>query len=118
MNKCPRCENENLKEEYNFCPICRLNLKDINQEKAIRGLNIIKKSFAEHKSKNGKEEKLRQEYVQILEYAIKELERTAKEVPVQEQYVTLKIDGSEIGKVALNRIREMQKKSNINIIPV
>lgn len=22
MNKCPRCENENLKEEYRYCPIC------------------------------------------------------------------------------------------------
>lgn len=26
MNKCPRCENENLKEEYNYCPVCGLNL--------------------------------------------------------------------------------------------
>ena len=26
MNKCPRCENENLKEVYNYCPVCGLNL--------------------------------------------------------------------------------------------
>lgn len=26
MNKCPRCENENLKEDYNYCPICGVNL--------------------------------------------------------------------------------------------
>lgn len=26
MNKCPRCKNENLKEEYNYCPICGVNL--------------------------------------------------------------------------------------------
>lgn len=26
MNKCPRCENENLKEEYNYCPVCGVNL--------------------------------------------------------------------------------------------
>ena len=26
MNKCPKCENENLKEEYNYCPICGLDL--------------------------------------------------------------------------------------------
>lgn len=49
---------------------------------------------------------------------VKNLERTAPEVPVQEQYITLKIDGSEIGKVALNQIREMQRKSNVSIIPV
>lgn len=50
--------------------------------------------------------------------ASENLERAAQEVPVQEQCVTLKIDGSEIGKIALNQIREMQKKSNIVIIPV
>ena len=22
MDKCPRCENEKLKEEYKYCPIC------------------------------------------------------------------------------------------------
>lgn len=27
MNKCPRCENENLKEEYNYCPVCGLDLR-------------------------------------------------------------------------------------------
>lgn len=26
MNKCPRCENENLKEDYNYCPVCGVNL--------------------------------------------------------------------------------------------
>lgn len=26
MNKCPRCENENLKEVYNYCPVCGFNL--------------------------------------------------------------------------------------------
>lgn len=26
MNKCPRCENDNLKEDYNYCPICGVNL--------------------------------------------------------------------------------------------
>lgn len=27
MNKCPRCENENLKEDYNYCPICGWDLR-------------------------------------------------------------------------------------------
>ena len=26
MNNCPRCENENLKEDYNYCPVCGVNL--------------------------------------------------------------------------------------------
>ena len=26
MNKCPRCENENLKEDYNYCPVCGVYL--------------------------------------------------------------------------------------------
>lgn len=26
MNKCPRCENENLKEDYKYCPVCGVNL--------------------------------------------------------------------------------------------
>lgn len=54
--------------------------------------------------------------VQALECAIKEL--TAPEVPVQEQYVTLKIDSKEITKVVLNELRKQQKQSNINLIPV
>ncbi|WP_155849322.1 hypothetical protein [Clostridium paraputrificum] len=48
MNKCPRCENENLKEDYNYCPVCGVNLG------------------------------------------------TAPEVPVQEQSITLVLNGSEI----------------------
>jgi hypothetical protein len=59
---------------------------------------------------------------QVLDDVLKSLKNllkeTAPEVPVQEQYITLKIDGSEIGKVALNQIREMQRKSNVSIIPV
>lgn len=27
MNKCPRCENEKLREDQNFCQICGLNLR-------------------------------------------------------------------------------------------
>lgn len=26
MNKCPRCENENIKEDYKYCPICGIKL--------------------------------------------------------------------------------------------
>lgn len=27
MNKCPRCSNENLEEDYKYCPICGLELE-------------------------------------------------------------------------------------------
>lgn len=70
MNKCPRCENENLKEDYNYCPICGLDL------------------------------------------------RTAPEVPVQEQYVTLSVGSKEIAKAIIDEINKQQKQSNITIIPV
>ena len=56
--------------------------------------------------------------VQALEYAIAQLERTAQEVPVREQYVTLKIDSKEIAKVVINEINKQQKQSNITILPV
>lgn len=56
--------------------------------------------------------------IQALEYAIEELERTAQEVPVQEQYVTFKIDSKEIAKVVINEINKQQKQSNITILPV
>lgn len=54
--------------------------------------------------------------VQALEHAIKEL--TAQEVPVQEQYVTVKIDSKEITKVVIDELRKQQKQSNITLIPV
>lgn len=56
--------------------------------------------------------------VQSLEFAIKELERTAQEVPVQEQYITLKIDGKEIAKVVIDELKKQQKRSKMVIIPV
>lgn len=80
-------------------------------------INQLKKLIEDRKSfMVGDYDEVYDKDVQVLEYAIKEL--TAPEVPVQEQYITLKIDGSEIGKVALNQIREMQRKSNVSIIPV
>jgi len=107
MNKCPKCNNEKLREGQNFCQVCGVKL-NMSKEDAI----VTLKRLVDIKGIILPNEK------QALEYAIKELERTAQEVPVQEQCVILKIDGSEIGKIALNQIRELQKKSNITIIPV
>ncbi|MDC0801570.1 hypothetical protein POG14_05190 [Clostridium paraputrificum] len=68
MNKCPRCENENLKEHYNYCPVCGVNLG------------------------------------------------TAPEVPVQEQYVNLKIGSKEIAKVVIDEINKQQKQVTKTLI--
>lgn len=27
IEKCPRCENENIKEDYKYCPICGIKLE-------------------------------------------------------------------------------------------
>ena len=43
------------------------------------------------------------------------IQRTAQEVPVQEQYVTLKIDSKEIAKVVINEINKQQKQSNATL---
>lgn len=81
------------------------------REKALLQLKDLLYSF-----KNFEEVETTEEDVQALEYAIKEL--TAQEVPVQEQYVTLKIDSKEIAKVVLDELRKQQKRANIIITPV
>ena len=74
MNKCPRCKNEKLREGQKFCQMCGFNL-NMNKENAITSL---KKLVDENKLLYPSER-------QAIEYAILELERTAQEVPVQEQ---------------------------------
>ena len=44
------------------------------------------------------------------------IQRTAQEVPVQEQYVTLKIDSKEIAKVVINEINKQQRQSNATLV--
>ena len=82
MNKCPRCSNENLKEDYKYCPICGLRL-EMNREEVIEQLkDLIKdrKSFMV-----GDYEPVYEQDIQALDLAIKALEGTALEVQVQEQ---------------------------------
>ena len=76
----------------------------------LKSLHYLLEHFQEIESK--------EEDVKALEYAINELERTAQEVPVQEHYVTLKIDSKEIDKVVIDEIRKQQKHYNITLIPV
>lgn len=48
MNKCPRCKNENLKEEYNYCPVCGVNLRtapEVPVQEQLRTLEFINKEF-------------------------------------------------------------------------
>lgn len=102
MNKCPRCKNENLKEDYKYCPVCGLDLSfDI-----IKGLKSIENTCL-GLTKSGR---------LALDLAIKELERTAPEVPVQEQYVTLKIGSKEIAKVVIDEINKQQKQVTKTLI--
>lgn len=42
MNKCPRCENENLKEDYNYCPVCGVNLGTAQEVPVQEQLNVDK----------------------------------------------------------------------------
>ena len=76
----------------------------------LKSLHYDMEHFQEIESK--------EEGVIALEYAINELEKTAQEVPVQEQYVTQKIDSKEIDKVVIDEIRKQQKHYNITLIPV
>lgn len=73
MNKCPRCKNEKLVENQNFCQVCGLNL-DTSKKGAIVSLKKLHDNPLLSISER-----------QAIEYAITELERTAQEVPVQEQ---------------------------------
>lgn len=85
----------------------------MNKEKALIQLKDLLYNFENFESVETTEDD-----VQALKYAIKELERTAQEVPVQEQYVTLKIDTKEIAKIVIAELKKQQKQSNITIIPV
>ena len=85
MNKCPRCENENLKEDYNYCPICG-SFVDLDMAKeAAKILNTIIDEYKTYECEDTEEEKYRALVVGALAIGINELERTAQEVPVQEQ---------------------------------
>ncbi len=118
MKRCPRCKNEEVRKGQNFCQICGL---DLNREERVETISVLKliESFFEKIEDNDSDiEKWKSICVESLKYAIDELEKTAQEVPVQEQYVTLKIDSKEIAKVVIDEIRKQQKHYNITLIPV
>ena len=105
--ECKRCHYE-LKGTEKYCPICDTCLKNITKEKAIE---LLKKDL------NGYEELLKtnkdvnsrinfSEKMKALEMSIEVLERTAQEVPVQEQSkeIELQIGGETIAKISLKII--------------
>ena len=74
MNKCPRCGREKLEKNQSFCQICGLRL-DMKREGVIVSLKrLLDDNPLIYPCER-----------QAIEYAITELERTAQEVPVQEQ---------------------------------
>lgn len=79
MNKCPRCKNEKIREGQNFCQICGLRLEELSKKQVIECLEKLKDQY---ECIYGDEFTFE---ISCLEYAIKELERTAQEVLVQEQ---------------------------------
>lgn len=81
MKKCPRCENENLKEDYNYCPICGALIECEIAEKAVKILNTLMDDYKTYECEDAEEEKYRALVVGALSIAINELERTAQEVP-------------------------------------
>ena len=80
---------------------------------------LIQLKFLLFKFKNFEVVETAGEDVQALEYAINELERTAQEVPVQEQSSEgIEKLAEEIAKVVINEINKQQKQDDITILPV
>lgn len=95
MNKCPRCENENLKEDYNYCPVCGVLISQDHRETVISNLKIIRDGFKEMECYDSETEETKLVSICSLDVAIRELERTAPEVSVQEQPKTLEFINKE-----------------------
>lgn len=98
MNKCPRCENENLKEDYNYCPVCGLLISQDHRKTVISNLRVIRDGFKEMECYDSETEETKLVSICSLDVAIRELERTAPEVPVQEQSKFIPEDSNGICK--------------------
>ena len=95
MNRCLKCENENLKEEYNYCPVCGRVINQTAKEAAIEMLKTMRDFHIDQECDDSERENFKLSCVVALELAIRELERTAPEVPVQEQPKTLEFINKE-----------------------
>lgn len=92
MNKCPRCENENLKEDYNYCPICGAIVELDMAKEATKILNTLIDDYKTYECEDAEEEKYRALVVGALSIAINQLERTAQEVPSKSSKYREKIE--------------------------
>ena len=119
MNKCPRCENENLKEEYNYCPVCGRVINQTAKEAAIEMLKTMRDFHIEKECHAPEDEDIKLSCVGALELAIRELERTAPEVPVQEQLKAVISIDEKVLKDKLSKIKNFSEelKEEINSIP-
>ena len=80
MNKCPRCESEILKEEYNYCPICGVLLDYEVKDATVEVLKSMMANYIELECNDSEDEKGRKLAIGTLGIAITELERIAQEV--------------------------------------
>ena len=101
MDKCPRCENEKLKEEYKYCPICGAILEFEVAEASVEILKAMLIKYKAYRCEDAEEETLIPSVIGALVVAINALERAAQEVPVQEQ-----LNQISTGSKTINQIRK------------
>lgn len=101
IKKCPRCSNENIKEDYKYCPICGFRLEEkalMNNKQAIEQLKEICKPIVEWLKENYVPYYtvvIKDEHIRLVRDEVGISIETAQEVPVQEQhkFVTCTSDG-------------------------
>ena len=113
MDKCPRCENEKLKEEYKYCPICGAILEYEVVEVSVEILKAMLIKYKAYRCEDAEEETLIPSVIGALVVAINALERAAQEVPVQEQLI-LK-EAEEIIATLSWRMGGMNPKSALKV---
>lgn len=101
MDKCPICENEKLKEEYKYCPICGAILEYEVAEASVEILKSMLIKYKAYRCEDAEEETLIPSVIGALVVAINALERAAQEVPVQEQ-----LNQISTGSKTINQIRK------------
>ncbi|WP_291653961.1 hypothetical protein [Clostridium sp.] len=79
MKQCPRCENEQLKEEYKHCPICGVNLNEEIKKAGVDVLKFLMNSYIEKECNDSEEEEFKKLIVGALGVAIEELEKNSEE---------------------------------------
>ncbi|MEG2342471.1 MAG: hypothetical protein RSB95_05090 [Bacilli bacterium] len=113
LKQCPRCKNERLEGTENYCPICGLNLKSgmTNVDVISQIEDLIDEAEAHIKDDPFDSEVFRSDK-EALETVKAAYERTAQEVPVQEQpqYLhKLQIIGEDIVKLDDFKLKGLTK---------